>query len=125
MFHPTSMGVPGRDPLPSGLRTSLVRRRWTGRGQLRKATIASMLLVPDRTVSANDLCNGYKPGYVVKQATTDPWPRPMCAGPNSWLPGMWQDGFSGYLIPGQFPGLPAGSHPANPLDVSSDWVIPG
>jgi hypothetical protein len=77
----------------------------------------------DRIVSANDLCGAYKPGYVVKLSVSSVLPTPICAASNEWMPGI-NDNNAGRLIPGTFPGLPAGSHQVNPWDPFSAWVIP-
>jgi hypothetical protein len=78
----------------------------------------------DRTVSVNQLCGSYKPGYVAKLSVDSLLPTAICAAPNEWVPGI-NDNLDGRLIPGTFPGLPAGSYRVNPWDAFSDWVIPG
>jgi hypothetical protein len=78
----------------------------------------------DQIVSANDLCSSYRPGYVVKLSVSSVLPTPICAAWNAWMPGI-NDNSDGRLIPGTFPGLPAGSHQVNPWDPFSAWVIPG
>jgi hypothetical protein len=78
----------------------------------------------DRTVGVNDLCSAYRAGYVAKLSVDSYLPKAVCAAANEWLPGI-NDNLDGRLIPGTFPGLPAGSHQVNPWDPFSDWVIPG
>jgi hypothetical protein len=78
----------------------------------------------DSTVSVNDLCANYRSGYVVKLSVSSVLPTPICAAWNEWMPGI-NDNNEGRLIPGTFPGLPAGSHQVNPWDPFSAWVIPG
>jgi hypothetical protein len=92
-------------------------------GALAPQLSAMPLARADRTVSANDLCSSYRSGYVVKLSVSSVLPTPICAAGNDWMPGI-NDNNDGRLIPGQFPGLPSGSHQVNPWDPFSDWVIP-
>ncbi len=78
----------------------------------------------DQIVSPNDLCSSYRPGYVIKLSMSSVVPTPICAAWNEWMPGI-NDNNDGRLIPGTFPGLPAGSHQVNPWDPYSAWAIPG
>jgi hypothetical protein len=75
----------------------------------------------DQTVSANDVCAHYIYGLVAKVSLTRP--EAICVDRLNFTPGLLYQ--QNYLIPGEFPGLPAGSYRVNPLDLLSDWVIPG
>jgi hypothetical protein len=78
----------------------------------------------DRVVSVNDLCNGYKPGYVPMIAGFT-LGAVYCSAPGTLpLQGL-SDSAAGYVTPGTLPGLPPGSVRVNPFDPFSDWVIPG
>jgi hypothetical protein len=79
----------------------------------------------DRVVSVNDLCNGYKPGYVPMVAAFT-MGEIICVAPGYFnpLPGL-NDSNEGRVKPGNLPGLPPGSYRVNPFDPFSAWVIPG
>jgi hypothetical protein len=78
----------------------------------------------DRTVSVNDLCNGYKQGYVPMIAGFT-LGAVYCSAPGTLpLQGL-SDSNAGRVMAGNLPGLPPGSYQVNPFDPFSDWVIPG
>ena len=78
----------------------------------------------DRVVTVNDLCNGYKPGYVPMIAGFT-LGAIYCSAPGTLpLQGL-SDSTEGYVKPETLPGLPPGSYRVNPFDPFSDWVIPG
>jgi hypothetical protein len=77
----------------------------------------------DRTVTANEVCNMYKPGYVAMLSLGSVLPKAICVPPGTFLPGV-TDSNEGFLGP-TLPGLPPGSHRVNPWDPFSPWVIPG
>jgi hypothetical protein len=91
--------------------------------QLSAATAARA----DRTISVNDVCNNYRPGYVAALAgftlggvRCTP---PAGVGFSAIMPP--DDSATGGLVAPGFPGLPPGSYRVNPFDPFSDWVIPG
>ena len=78
----------------------------------------------DRTVSVNDLCNGYKQGYVPMIAGFT-LGAVYCSAPGTLpLQGL-SDSNAGRVMAGNLPGLPPGSYQVNSFDPFSDWVIPG
>jgi hypothetical protein len=89
--------------------------------------LAGLILAPlghaDRTVTANEVCNMYKPGYIAMLSLGSVLPRAICVPPGTFLPGV-TDSSEGFLAP-TLPGLPPGSHRVNPWDPFSAWVIPG
>lgn len=78
----------------------------------------------DSVVTVNDLCNGYKPGYVPMIAGFT-LGAVYCSAPGTLpLQGL-SDSNAGRVMAGNLPGLPPGSYQVNPFDPFSDWVIPG
>jgi hypothetical protein len=90
-------------------------------GALAAQVFSAQAAHADQTVSANDVCGHYIYGMVAKVSLTRP--EAICVDRLNFTPGLLYQ--QNYLIPGEFPGLPPGSYRVNPLDLLSDWVIPG
>jgi hypothetical protein len=79
----------------------------------------------ERVVSVDELCNGYRTGYVpVVVAFT--LGELICVAPGYFnpAPGL-NDSNERRVKPGNLPGLPPGPYRVNPFDPFSSWVIPG